>query len=76
LVQSWGTFTADNVNLMTLAANRPAALKLIEEVDFHREAHMQITSEGPPPCGLLCVCPMDKPRRLAQIAHTRTGAPF
>ncbi|MDB9707414.1 Fe(3+) ABC transporter substrate-binding protein [Planktotalea frisia] len=34
LVQSWGTFTADNVNLMTLAANRPAALKLIEEVDF------------------------------------------
>jgi iron(III) transport system substrate-binding protein len=34
LVQSWGTFTADDVNLMTLAANRPAALKLIEEVDF------------------------------------------
>jgi iron(III) transport system substrate-binding protein len=34
MVQSWGTFTADDVNLMTLAANRPAALKLIEEVDF------------------------------------------
>ena len=34
LVKSWGSFTADDVNLMDLAALRPAALKLIEEVDF------------------------------------------
>ena len=34
LVQSWGTFTADNVNLMQIAKLRPVALKLIEEVDF------------------------------------------
>lgn len=34
LVKSWGSFTPDEVNLMTLAGNRPAALKLIEEVDF------------------------------------------
>ncbi|SHJ20660.1 iron(III) transport system substrate-binding protein [Shimia gijangensis] len=34
LVQSWGTFTADDVNLMTLAGNRPAALRITEEVDF------------------------------------------
>lgn len=34
IVTSWGTFTADDVNLMELAARRGAALKLIEEVDF------------------------------------------
>ncbi|WP_110721814.1 Fe(3+) ABC transporter substrate-binding protein [Cognatishimia maritima] len=34
LVQGWGTFEADGVNLMTLAGNRDAALKLIETVDF------------------------------------------
>ena len=34
LVNSWGTFVADDVNLMTLAGNRPDALRLIEEVDF------------------------------------------
>ncbi|CUJ32237.1 Fe(3+) ABC transporter substrate-binding protein [Cognatishimia activa] len=34
LVQGWGTFEADDVNLMTLAGNRDAALKLIETVDF------------------------------------------
>ena len=34
LVQSWGGFTADDVNLMDLAKLRPAALKLIEQVDF------------------------------------------
>jgi len=34
LVQSWGTFTADDVNLMDIAKLRPAALKLVEEVDF------------------------------------------
>ncbi|MDP7152197.1 MAG: extracellular solute-binding protein, partial [Paracoccaceae bacterium] len=34
LVASWGSFVADDVNLMTLAANRSAALKLIEIVDF------------------------------------------
>jgi iron(III) transport system substrate-binding protein len=34
LVQSWGEFTADDVNLMTLAGNRDAALKLVETVDF------------------------------------------
>ncbi|MDO6727436.1 Fe(3+) ABC transporter substrate-binding protein [Cognatishimia sp. 1_MG-2023] len=34
LVQGWGSFEADDVNLMTLAANRDAALKLIETVDF------------------------------------------
>ena len=34
LVQGWGTFNADSVNLMTLAGNRDAALKLIETVDF------------------------------------------
>jgi iron(III) transport system substrate-binding protein len=34
LVQGWGAFTADDVNLMTLAGNRPAALKITEEVDF------------------------------------------
>ena len=34
LVQSWGEFTADDVNLMTLAGHRAEALKLVEEVDF------------------------------------------
>ncbi|WP_372885933.1 Fe(3+) ABC transporter substrate-binding protein [Shimia sp.] len=34
LVSSWGEFTADDVNLMTLAAQRPAALRITEEVDF------------------------------------------
>lgn len=34
LVQSWGTFTADDVNLMSIAKLRGAALKMIEVVDF------------------------------------------
>lgn len=34
LVQNWGSFEADEVNLMTLAGNRDTALKLIETVDF------------------------------------------
>lgn len=34
LVESWGTFTPDETNLMTIAGERSAALKLIEEVDF------------------------------------------
>ena len=34
LVESWGTFTPDTVNLMTLAGERSNALKLIESVDF------------------------------------------
>ena len=34
LVKSWGTFTADSLPLADVAAQRPAALKLIEEVDF------------------------------------------
>ncbi|ALG91879.1 iron ABC transporter substrate-binding protein [Actibacterium sp. EMB200-NS6] len=34
LVQSWGSFTPDNVNLMDLAGLRAASLKLVEEVDF------------------------------------------
>jgi len=34
LVASWGSFTADNVNLMDIAQLRGAALKMIEEVDF------------------------------------------
>ncbi len=34
VVKGWGDFTADDVNLMTLAGNRKAALRLIEEVDF------------------------------------------
>lgn len=34
LVASWGSFTADDVNLMTLAGHRATALKLTEEVDF------------------------------------------
>lgn len=34
LVQSWGQFTQDSIGLTDVAANRPEALKLIEEVDF------------------------------------------
>lgn len=34
LVQGWGSFEADDVNLMTLADYRAAALRLVEEVDF------------------------------------------
>ncbi|MYM53988.1 Fe(3+) ABC transporter substrate-binding protein [Thalassovita mangrovi] len=34
LVKSWGSFTADDVNLMELARLRPTALRIIEEVDF------------------------------------------
>jgi iron(III) transport system substrate-binding protein len=34
LVKGWGSFTADDVNLMTLAGHRPTALRLTEEVDF------------------------------------------
>ncbi len=34
LVASWGSFTADDVNLMTLAGHRGEALKIIEEVGF------------------------------------------
>ena len=34
LVKSWGEFTPDSLALADVAAQRPAALKLIEEVDF------------------------------------------
>lgn len=34
LVAGWGTFTPDPVNLMDIAKLRPAALRIIEEVDF------------------------------------------
>ncbi|WP_425101220.1 Fe(3+) ABC transporter substrate-binding protein [Tropicibacter sp. S64] len=34
LVKGWGTFTADDTNLMTLAGLREDALRLVEEVDF------------------------------------------
>lgn len=34
LVQSWGSFTPDSLSLAEVAAKRPEALKLIEEVDF------------------------------------------
>ena len=34
LVQGWGSFEADDVNLMTLADLRADALRIIEEVDF------------------------------------------
>ncbi|MEH6773019.1 MAG: Fe(3+) ABC transporter substrate-binding protein [Cereibacter changlensis] len=34
LVASWGSFTPDTLNLMEVAAQRAAALKLMEEVDF------------------------------------------
>ncbi|PKP73783.1 MAG: iron ABC transporter substrate-binding protein [Alphaproteobacteria bacterium HGW-Alphaproteobacteria-6] len=34
LVESWGAFRPDTVNLMELAGRRPAALRLMEEVNF------------------------------------------
>ncbi|MDU8910487.1 Fe(3+) ABC transporter substrate-binding protein [Aestuariicoccus sp. MJ-SS9] len=34
LVNNWGSFTADDVNLMTLAGYSADALRLVEEVDF------------------------------------------
>ncbi|WP_298499814.1 Fe(3+) ABC transporter substrate-binding protein [uncultured Maritimibacter sp.] len=34
LVQSWGSFTPDDLSLPELAAARPAALRLMQEVDF------------------------------------------
>jgi iron(III) transport system substrate-binding protein len=34
LVASWGEFTPDSLNLTEVAKMRPAALKLIEEVNF------------------------------------------
>ncbi|MEZ5771569.1 MAG: Fe(3+) ABC transporter substrate-binding protein [Defluviimonas denitrificans] len=34
LVESWGPFTPDAINLMDVAKERPAALKLMEEVNF------------------------------------------
>ncbi|MFY0633160.1 MAG: Fe(3+) ABC transporter substrate-binding protein [Vannielia sp.] len=34
LVKSWGEFTPDDTNLVDIAKLRPAAIKLIEEVDF------------------------------------------
>ncbi len=34
LVQSWGEFTPDSVSLSEVAAARPAALKIMEEIDF------------------------------------------
>ena len=33
-VASWGSFTADDVDLTELAGNRPAALRIMEEVNF------------------------------------------
>ncbi len=34
LVRAWGDFTPDTITLAEIAANRPAAVKLIETVDF------------------------------------------
>ncbi len=34
LVKSWGDFTPDNLNLMEIADNQPAALRITQEVDF------------------------------------------
>lgn len=34
LVKSWGSFTADGLDLMSIAKSRPAALQLMETVDF------------------------------------------
>jgi iron(III) transport system substrate-binding protein len=34
LVQGWGDFTADTVSLTDVAAARPAALKIMEEINF------------------------------------------
>ena len=33
-MQGWGSFEADDVNLMTLADLRADALRIIEEVDY------------------------------------------
>lgn len=34
LVQSWGEFTPDSINLTAVANQRPAALRIMEEIDF------------------------------------------
>jgi iron(III) transport system substrate-binding protein len=34
VVSSWGTFTADDLNVTELAKHRGAALKMTEQVDF------------------------------------------
>lgn len=34
LVESWGTFTPDSLNLMDVAGHRAEALRIMEEVDF------------------------------------------
>ncbi|MGB3277623.1 MAG: Fe(3+) ABC transporter substrate-binding protein [Pseudorhodobacter sp.] len=34
LVQSWGEFTADSLDLATVAKARPAALRIMEEINF------------------------------------------
>lgn len=34
LVKSWGEFTPDTLDLTTVAAERPAALRIMEEIDF------------------------------------------
>ena len=34
LVESWGSLTPDTANLAALAAHRPQALKLMEEINF------------------------------------------
>jgi iron(III) transport system substrate-binding protein len=34
LVASWGSFKADDLNLMTIAGERAEALRLTEEVDY------------------------------------------
>ena len=34
LVDSWGAFTPDTLPLATIAAERPAALKIMETIDF------------------------------------------
>ncbi len=34
LVASWGAFTADTIDLSDVAAHRPTALRIMEEVDF------------------------------------------
>lgn len=34
LVQSWGDFTPDNIDLTSVAKERPAALRIMEEVNF------------------------------------------
>jgi iron(III) transport system substrate-binding protein len=34
LVESWGPFTPDSLTLTQIAAERPAALKIMEEINF------------------------------------------